>query len=315
MPKDTDNSASSSISDHFLSISNLFGRFVRRNFLKLTPIQLRTLLDRLSGLYPGNRSVVFKMKELNGIPAAHLFPKKTIEDQQRKTVILVHGGAFAFGSVQTHRALATALVRSVNCEVWIPAYRLAPEFPFPIPLEDVVRSCEAIIGDAQDWWLLGDSAGGNLAMSALFEIANKHQKIPNGLILLSPWLDLGYWSESNLFERTKMSPFNRKDVFEYARYYLKDLSPDNPKVYPLANDLSKLPKVYVEASEAEYLWYDFELIRKTFANQNRSLFTRIERSALHGWQLFPDILPEAKRSIRSISQFIFTTKTQPENQN
>lgn len=277
----------------------------------MTPIQLRTFLDRLSSLYPGNRSVVFKMKELNGIPAAHLFPKNAIQNSQRMTIILVHGGAFSFGSVQTHRALATALVRSTQCEVWIPAYRLAPEFPFPIPLEDVIRSSEAIIDNVQDWWLLGDSAGGNLAMSALFEIAEKHQKIPNGLILLSPWLDLGYLSESNLYEKTSMSPFNRKDVFEYARYYLKDLSPEDPKVYPLANDLSKLPKVYVEASEAEYLWYDFELIRNTFANHNLPLFTRIERGALHGWQLFPDVLPEAKRSIRAISQFIFSTRTRP----
>jgi monoterpene epsilon-lactone hydrolase len=64
------------------------------------------------------------------------------------------------------------------------------------------------------------------------------------------------------------------------------------------------PPVYLEASEAEYLWSDAEILAAKLQEENIQFEFRVEKSALHAWQLFPDILPEAKRSIEKMAAFI-----------
>ncbi|MFZ9056055.1 MAG: hypothetical protein ACO2ZL_09630 [Flavobacteriales bacterium] len=44
--------------------------------------------------------------------------------------------------------------------------------------------------------------------------------------------------------------------------------------------------------------------RNAYANTETNITVRTEERALHGWQLFPDLLPEAKRSVAAISDFI-----------
>ena len=155
---------------------------------------------------------------------------------------------------------------------------------------------------------MGDSAGGNLAISAVLdEIGSKDDRIL-GLMLLSPWLDLRPQSLSNQKRIVDNSPFDRLDMLEYAIHYLDRTAPDEPRVCPLIRNLSTLPPVYAEASHAEYLWPDFAEFRKAFANANQVLTFREEPGALHGWQLFPDVLPEAKRSIIAMAEFMKATQ-------
>ena len=84
-------------------------------------------------------------------------------------VILIHGGAFRFGEREWERYLATALVDAGFAAFSID-YRLAPEFPFPAAVDDVlaavawVRAHAAEYGvDPREIGAIGESAGGHLA--------------------------------------------------------------------------------------------------------------------------------------------------------
>jgi len=85
-------------------------------------------------------------------------------------LVYFHGGGWMFGSLDTHDSLCRDLARAVGCIVVSVDYRLAPEHPFPVPLEDcyaalgwVSRHAADIRGDAQRLAVAGDNAGGNLA--------------------------------------------------------------------------------------------------------------------------------------------------------
>jgi acetyl esterase/lipase len=54
----------------------------------------------------------------------------------------------------------------------------------------------------------------------------------------------------------------------------------------------------------EYLWHDAEHLAEELGKSEVPFEFRIEPAALHAWQLFPDILPEAKRSIDKMAEFI-----------
>jgi len=294
----------------FSSTTHQIGRVIRRDVIGMTPAQIRVTLDRLAGLYPGHYSVGFESKMLGGVPAAHLYNRRMASGSalppQNGHVLLVHGGGFSFGSSRTHRALASALVRQAGVDVWIPDYRLAPEHPFPQPLDDVLSALfELQRLSPSPLFVAGDSAGGNLALSAVIDALEAKSTPIAGLMLLSPWLDLAPNSSSNQTGQTDQSPFGRLDMLEYATYYLQGASPKTPRANPLVRLSDRMPPVYAEASKVEYLWPEIETFRKAYASLEKPLTTRFEERALHGWQLFPDLLPEAKRSVSAMSDFIF----------
>jgi acetyl esterase len=91
-------------------------------------------------------------------------------DSSRAVIVFLHGGGWVLGSVETHDALCRRLAAISGLDVVSVDYRLAPEHPFPTPLEDG-RAALGFIADhavAHGWdphriIVAGDSAGGTLA--------------------------------------------------------------------------------------------------------------------------------------------------------
>ncbi len=294
------------IPQRFVSITHQLGRSWRRDVIKMTPEQIRSTLDGLSRLYPGQFGVTFEQMELAGIPSAKIYcaPASDQHKHRPDRILMAHGGGFAFGSARTHRALATSLAKKCQAEVYIPDYSLAPEKPFPFAIHELLACYDELCKEDGRIWLMGDSAGANLAAALLNEILANHGKSPAGLLLLSPWIDLRPGSRSNTASQSNWSPFERLDMLEYATHYLQGHAATDPKASPILASVAEWPPVYLEASKMEYLWHDAESLAEELDQAEVSFEFRIEPAALHGWQLFPDILPEAKRSIDNMAEFI-----------
>jgi monoterpene epsilon-lactone hydrolase len=294
------------IPERFISITHQLGRSWRRDVMKMTPEQIRAMLDGLSRLYPGQFGVTYEQINLGRIPTAkiHYSPDSAKSPKKPDRILFVHGGGFAFGSARTHRALATSLAKKSFTDVYIPDYGLAPERPFPAALNELIECYKILASEYGNIWLMGDSAGANLAAALLNEVIADNTKKPAGILLLSPWIDLRPGSNSNTLSQARWSPFERLDMLEYATHYLQGHPPTDPKASPILASMQSWPPVYLEASEAEYLWSDAEILAAKLREENIQFEFRVEKSALHAWQLFPDILPEAKRSIEKMAAFI-----------
>jgi acetyl esterase len=92
-------------------------------------------------------------------------------------VIYVHGGGFVLGSLDTHDRLMRLLALDSAAAVIGVDYRLAPEYPFPAPLDDCVAAVHWIRAEAgrlgvdpERIVLAGDSAGANLALASLLDL-------------------------------------------------------------------------------------------------------------------------------------------------
>ncbi len=88
-------------------------------------------------------------------------------------LVWFHGGGWALGSLEQSDATARALCAGAGCVTASVDYRLAPEHPFPEPLEDcyaalcwAVAHADELHADASRTALGGDSAGGNLAAAS-----------------------------------------------------------------------------------------------------------------------------------------------------
>ncbi len=97
--------------------------------------------------------------------------KKHFRDKRLPVLVFYHGGGFIWGSLDMFHILAQKLSKKLNCIVVLPAYRLAPEHPYPTPVNDCVMVLNWVFENITVWGgnpskvgLIGDSAGANLAL-------------------------------------------------------------------------------------------------------------------------------------------------------
>ena len=109
-----------------------------------------------------------------------------------RVMLYVHGGAFFFGSVDTHRYMLERHAKRLKGQVFAPQYRLAPQFPFPCALQDCFAAYLYLltIHRPSEILLAGDSAGAGMVLSMLCTIRDRNLPLPAGAILISAWVDL-----------------------------------------------------------------------------------------------------------------------------
>src|SRR5205807_4887853 len=91
-------------------------------------------------------------------------------DPELPVIVYFHGGGWTIGSVEQFDLVARQITNASGAIVVSVEYRLAPEHPYPAPLDDcwraltwVADNASAFDGDAKRLAVMGDSAGGNLA--------------------------------------------------------------------------------------------------------------------------------------------------------
>lgn len=149
----------------------------------------RRYLNLLRFTLVGPRGVRRESLELGGVPTVKFSPDG---GTRNGSILYWHGGGYAIGSPATHRALASHLCKATQRAVYVPRYRLAPEHPYPAQLQDAGFAWAALyrLGvRPSDLVLMGDSAGGNLALSMLLDGGNAALPLPAALVLISPWVD------------------------------------------------------------------------------------------------------------------------------
>src|SRR6202008_3667226 len=160
-----------------------------------------------------------------------------------RVILYLHGGAFFMGSPASYRNRAMRLSYRCHAQVFVPAYRLAPEHPFPAALEDAFAAWQLLQTLQRDapLFLAGDSAGGGLSLSLLVRLRDLGLAMPNGAVLLSPWTDLTVSGASIEGNRGKDLWFTRKHLEVWARYYLGGADVRLLSVSPVFADFSGLP--------------------------------------------------------------------------
>jgi epsilon-lactone hydrolase len=182
------------------------------------------------------------------------------------SVLHLHGGAFRLGCPEMSGPFAAALAARCAVEVICPAYRLAPEHPFPAGLKDAWAVLSALRLDSNlPLIVCGDSAGGGLAASLAALCAARSISL-GGLVLLSPWLDLGVSSASYETNAASDPLFSRTSATEAAELYLQGLSPRHPLASPLFGSVAGFPPTLMAIGAEEVLADDArsfqELLRR-----------------------------------------------------
>lgn len=166
----------------------------------------------------------------------------------RPVVLFLHGGGWVIGSLETHDRVCRRLAAVSGLDVISVDYRLAPEHPFPTPLED----CIAALGYVRDQaaergWdvsriiVAGDSAGGNLATVLATDLACRVEGTRIiGQLLLYPVTNLLHESASYI-RIADGFPLTASSMRWFRKMYLPDgARADDLRVSPGLRSIAEL---------------------------------------------------------------------------
>ena len=166
-------------------------------------------------------------------------------------VIYLHGGGWAFGSLASFRKLGTQFAEAGYLTI-ILDYRLAPEHPFPAALEDTIFAIGWASANAARWngdgrriAIGGDSAGANLALSALTSSPAETRSMVRAALLFYGAFDLAATAE-----RTRSLPGLQQQLRTYVSGVERLLG--DPRVSPLnAVAPGILPPCFILGAETD----------------------------------------------------------------
>ena len=213
-------------------------RSVMKNFSLESSRKGQRMLGELME-FKHRKMVIIKDHPFEKFAAAWVIPK----DERRQGVILyLHGGGYACGDLEYAKGYGSTLAVRCGIRVFSPAYRLAPESPFPAALEDALESYQYLLKkgyDSRQIALCGESAGGGLIYALCLKLKEENLPLPGGLIAMSPWTDLTSSGQSYETNRDVDPNMTVEQLQFYTRCYTTD--PKNPLASPIFGNLEGLP--------------------------------------------------------------------------
>jgi acetyl esterase/lipase len=227
-----------------------------------------------------------------------------------RTVIYFHGGGYVSGSPpDRYLPLAAAIALAANATVHAVDYRLAPEFPFPAAYDDCVSAYTWLVSDGGvdpgSLSVLGDSAGGNLALAVAVAARDRRLALPARVAMISPFADLTF-SGPSIEQRRDSDPYVTRALLEsMAADYLGDSDPADPRCSAVFSDLKGLPPLLIQVGDKEILYDDAARIRDRAFTAGVDVTFESWEHGIHVWPVYiASGLPESAQAIEHLAAFL-----------
>ena len=179
-------------------------------------------------------------------------------------------------------------------------YPVAPESQVEAGLASVEAVFDALVAEvgAENISVVGDSAGGGLALAFCQQLSRHGKPLPASQVLFFPWLDVTVSDPSQPALQPLDHVISIPALRKAGESWAGNLGPASPLASPLFGDLSNLPPTLSIVGTHDILLPD---TRRLGALQPE--VTVVEYPGLfHGWVYAP--LPETKQAIQECAAFI-----------
>ncbi|MEM7683816.1 MAG: alpha/beta hydrolase [Pseudomonadota bacterium] len=213
------------------------------------------------------------------------------------------GGGYFSGSAREDLILAAPLAAHSDHRITLVDYRLAPEHPYPAAIEDGFSVYRAL-SERGPFALIGESAGGNLALVLLQRARIRDLPRPTKVALLSPWCDMsasGVPADMPDGEDPTLSP---EMIAAAAEVYAPGADTTDPELSPVYADWpGDLPPMLMTTGTRDVLRDQVLRLAERLRKAGNACEVRVHPHMWHVFEFYDEI-PEADRSLREIAEFL-----------
>ncbi len=234
--------------------------------------------------------------------------KNVEESDNQKYIIYFHGGSYVAEATQNHWDFLENIVKDTGYTVIMPDYPLTPKYHY----QDVYNMVEPLYKEivenvgSENVILMGDSAGGGLALGLYEKMAEETVVLPVKTILISPWLDIRL-ENKNIQEIEKRDTILNKEVLRLAGIaYAGNDGINSYLVNPIDGDVSTLQNIKIFIGTDDILNSDCHLLKEKADVANGDVEIKEYENAKHIWiidhnseeevttQAYNDVIEELK---------------------
>ena len=231
-------------------------------------------------------------------------------------LLYLHGGGMIMCDLDTHDGICREYAVRTGMPVVAVDYRLAPEHPFPTPVDDCMDALAWVQSQAvaQRWdarriVVGGESAGGGLAAAVALRARDEGAPMAAGLLLIYPMLDDRSYVADPALEA--VATWTYDDHVTAWRAYVGAGGAASPYATPLrADDVSGLPPTYLEVGEFDIFRGEVTEFARRLLESHVPLEFHLHPSVPHAFDLFAPTAGVSQRAwqyrIRAI--MFFTNK-------
>ncbi|KAF2808466.1 alpha/beta hydrolase fold-3 domain-containing protein [Mytilinidion resinicola] len=248
------------------------------------------------------------------IPGPHgdinisIFKPSASTDKPRPGIYFIHGGGMFTGNRFLGSSFLCDWVEQVGAVGVSVEYRLAPEHPYPVPLDDCYAGLKWVgehlgeLGiDPDRLMLAGQSAGGGLSASLALTVRDKGGPKLRALCLICPMLDDHNNSLSARQYATVGTWNQEKSAFGWSCLLGDQAGSEGVSPYAAAaraTDLSGLPPTFLDVGSAEPFRDEVVAFAGAIWKDGGKADLHVWDGAFHGFDM---LVPSAKLSVAAVS--------------
>jgi acetyl esterase len=281
-----------------------------------TPQGARDLINRLLPFYVSAGAPAIPHVEERLIPAASGEIRVRLYDPgtpaPAPAIILLHGGGFVVCDIDIYDGVARQFAKRSGLRVVSVDYALAPEHPFPVPLNDCIAAIRFVAARGADWGIdpariavVGDSAGANLALAATIALRDAGASPVRGTACIygcyAPDLNTQSDRDNGGGPYLIVSP----EMAWYWNHYLANKTDrTNPLAAPLLADLRGLPPLFLTASEFDPLRNDSEMLAEKLKSVGADFEFRLWSGTIHACVNLMGWIPAMEPRVDEVCAFL-----------
>lgn len=238
----------------------------------------------------------------------HRFWKKTLDQTTSGPAIVhTHGGGMILGNVAMHRRYLSQQIQQHGIPIFSVEYRLAPEHPFPTPVEDCYAGLVWVHQHAREFSIdpariavMGESAGGNLAASITLMARDRGLSPPVARqILVYPMLDDRNTAPNQALQDL-LTWSTEANIVAWSAYLGVEFGSDHVSPYAAparVDSVDGLPPTYLEISNLDIFRDEVLKFASRLARANIEVELHVYPGLPHAYDMFAPVSEAAQRAI------------------